>query len=123
MATAQQFTSLAQEHLLASQKLAEKDGNISCTPLHILAIFVQPQEQGDNAQTTQTTELVHRILPANAVEVIKKETGKALVRLPRQDPKPDNFETTPNNAWTKVVKKVSHTQYAIQRQRFLKLCG
>jgi ATP-dependent Clp protease ATP-binding subunit ClpB len=88
------FTDKTTKTLSDAQTLASDHHHVQLTPLHIAAALFN-DDQGIGCQLCNKAGVDR--------QVIRRQVGKALVRLPQQDPAPDTIQ--PSSACLGVLRK------------------
>lgn len=91
------FTDSAQQALQAAVTLAKDNANGAVVPLHLASALLNPSTS--TTQTGQTT-LFHNILNKAGADpsIVQRAIAKLIVRLPAQDPPPEDVSISPNLA-------------------------
>ncbi|CAG98604.1 chaperone ATPase HSP104 [Kluyveromyces lactis] len=95
-----QFTNKANEIIRLAQKLAQDHRHAQLQPIHLLAAFVEPNEDGSVGFLQNLVELAKY-----DYEPLKRAINRNLVRTPSQTPAP--LEIQPSYAFGQVLKDTS----------------
>lgn len=102
---AAQYTEATSKGLEAAVALAKENSNPVVTPLHLASALLEPSSLFDSVLQKAGGD----------VEVVKRNLAKAIVRLPVQDPCPDDVSLSPQlsavirNAQKAMLDKVRHS--------------
>lgn len=115
MASGMQFTDRAQKALADAHELAQQYAHSQILPLHLAVSLLDPpvdeskdQQQSFNASHTSGNAPLFRQVVDRAhgdPQLLDRAMKKALVRLPSQDPPPENVSVSPQ--FSKVLRSAS----------------
>ena len=115
MASGMQFTDRAQKALADAHELAQQYAHSQILPLHLAVSLLDPpvdeskdQQQSFNASHTSGNAPLFRQVVDRAhgdPQLLDRAMKKALVRLPSQDPPPENVSVSPQ--FSKILRSAS----------------
>ena len=118
MASGMQFTDRAQKALADAHELAQQYAHSQILPLHLAVSLIDPpvdeskdQQQTFNASHNSSSQPLFRQVVEKAhgdPQLLDRSMKKALVRLPSQDPPPENVSVSPQ--FSKVLRAANDLQ-------------
>lgn len=106
------LTEAAQKSLEAAVELAKENSNSTVTPVHLASALLTPSSDANSTAAPGQT-LFHSILSKAGAqpELVNRAIAKAVVRLPAQDPAPDDVGFSPN------LSKLIQTAQKIMKEK------
>lgn len=104
----EQYTGLAAKAVQRAYELAQGNGNIDVTPLHLASVlYADPNQLG--VQLLQKAQLADHSTHVT-VEGVQESIAKAIKRLPSQDPPPNDLRMS--GRFVKVLQSAQKLQKA-----------
>lgn len=89
MSSQWKFTEAAEKVVVAAQNLARENSNVTVSPFHLASALLEDSQE---AAGSSSSLLVNVLEKAGAdVQAVKRGVAKAVVRLPSQDPPPEDI--------------------------------